>query len=152
MVGIRENEARCELLGYKVPACKTAIFTLRAAMAGLAGCLYANMAEIVTPAVFSLKQAAEVLIWVIVGGLGTLIGPILGAMALSYVKFLLGEQTMIDNSLILGVLLIVVVLGIPSGVVPALIRVWNRYLRRKRNREAQGGARRRLGIVSRDHP
>jgi branched-chain amino acid transport system permease protein len=152
MVGIRENEARCELLGYNVPACKTAIFTLSAAMAGLAGCLYANMAEIVTPAVFSLKQAAEVLIWVIVGGLGTLIGPILGAMALSYVKFLLGEQTMIDNSLILGVLLIVVVLGIPSGVVPALIRVWNRYLRRKRNRESQGGARRRLGIVSRDHP
>jgi ABC-type branched-subunit amino acid transport system permease subunit len=152
MVGIRENEARCELLGYNVPACKTAIFTVSAAMAGLAGCLYANMAEIVTPAVFSLKQAAEVLIWVIVGGLGTLIGPILGAMSLSYVKFLLGEQTMIDNSLILGVLLIVVVLGIPSGVVPALTRVWNRYLRRKRTREAQGGARRRLGIVSREHP
>ena len=152
MVGIRENEARCELLGYNVPACKTAIFTLSAAMAGLAGCLYANMAEIVTPAVFSLKQAAEVLIWVIVGGLGTLIGPILGAMVLSYVKFLLGEQTLIDNSLILGVLLIVVVLGIPSGVVPALIRVWNRYLRRKRKREAQGAARRRLGIPSQEHP
>jgi len=151
MVGIRENEARCELLGYNVPACKTAIFTLSAAMAGLAGCLFANVAEIVTPAVFSLKQAAEVLIWVIVGGLGTLIGPILGAMVLSYVKFLLGEQTLIDNSLILGLLLIVVVLGIPSGVVPALIRVWNRYLRRKRKREAQGAARRRLGIASQEH-
>jgi len=147
MIGIRENEARCELLGYNVPACKTAIFTLTAAMAGLAGCLFANMAEIVTPAVFSLKQAAEVLIWVIVGGLGTLIGPILGAIVLSYVKFLLGEQTMIDNSLVLGVLLIVVVLGIPSGVVPALARVWNRWLRRKRQREGPGGARRRLGIT-----
>ena len=150
MVGIRENEARCELLGYNVPACKTAIFTLSAAMAGLAGCLFANMAEIVTPAVFSLKQAAEVLIWVIVGGLGTLIGPVLGAMVLSYVKFLLGEQTLIDNSLVLGVLLIVVVLAIPSGVIPALLRVWNRYLRRKRQREAPGGTRRRLGAASQE--
>ena len=89
-------------------------------MAGLAGCLFANWAEIVTPRVFSLGQAAEVLIWVIVGGLGTLIGPILGAIALGYVKLLLGEQTMIDNSLILGMLLIVVVLGFRRGVVPAL--------------------------------
>jgi len=151
LVGIRENEARCELLGYNVPATKTAIFTLSAAMAGLAGCLFGNMAEIVTPAVFSLKQAAEVLIWVIVGGLGTLIGPILGAMALSYVKFLLGEQTMIDNSLVLGVLLIVVVLAIPSGVVPALARMWNRYVRRKRRREATGGVRRRLGVSVQEH-
>ena len=146
LVGIRENEARCELLGYNVPGYKTAIFALSAAMAGLAGCLFANIAEIVTPAVFSLKQAAEVLIWVIVGGLGTLIGPILGAMALSYVKILLGEQTLIDNTLILGILLIVVVLGIPSGVVPALFRMWNRYLRRKRRREGQSAARRRLGV------
>jgi branched-chain amino acid transport system permease protein len=150
LVGIRENEARCELLGYNVPAYKTAIFTLSAAMAGLAGCLFANMAEIVTPAVFSLKQAAEVLIWVIVGGLGTLIGPILGAIVLSYIKFLLGAQTLIDNSLVLGVLLIIVVLGIPSGVVPALMRIWNRYQRRKRRREAPGGARRRLGVSAQE--
>ena len=97
LVGIRENEARCELMGYNVPALKTAIFSVCAAMAGLAGCLFANWAEIVTPHVFSLGQAAEVLIWVIVGGLGTLVGPILGAMALGYVKLLLGEQTVIDN-------------------------------------------------------
>jgi branched-chain amino acid transport system permease protein len=66
-------------------------------MAGLAGCLFANWAEIVTPSVFALKSAAEVIIWVIVGGLGTLVGPVLGAMALGMVKLLLGEQTVIDN-------------------------------------------------------
>ena len=124
LLGIRENEVRCELMGYNVPAYKTAIFTIAAAMAGLAGCLFANWAEMVTPRVFSLGQAAEVLIWVIVGGLGTLIGPILGALVLGYVKILLGEQTVIDNSLILGALLIVVVLGIPRGVVTALLRLW----------------------------
>jgi urea transport system permease protein len=147
LIGIRENESRCELMGYNVPACKTAIFTVSAAMAGLAGCLFANWAEIVTPRVFSLGQAAEVLIWVIVGGLGTLIGPILGAIVLGYVKILLGSQTVIDNSLILGTLLIVVVLAIPRGVVPALQRVWTARGRWARRRESHGGGRRRLGAA-----
>jgi ABC-type branched-subunit amino acid transport system permease subunit len=74
LIGIRENEARVELLGYSAPLYKTAIFTISAAMAGLAGCLFANWAEIVTPGVFSLGQSAEVIIWTIVGGLGTLVG------------------------------------------------------------------------------
>jgi ABC-type branched-subunit amino acid transport system permease subunit len=145
LVGIRENETRCELMGYNVAATKTAIFTVCAAMAGLAGCLFANWAEIVTPRVFSLGQAAEVLIWVIVGGLGTLVGPILGAIALGYVKLLLGEQTVIDNSLILGALLIIVVLGIPRGVVPTLERLWNASRRRSRGRAGEHAARRTLG-------
>ena len=64
LIGIRENEARVELLGYSAPAYKTAIFTISGAMAGLAGCLFANWAEIVTPGVFSLGQSAEVIIWI----------------------------------------------------------------------------------------
>jgi len=152
LVGIRENEARCELMGYNVPALKTAIFTVCAAMAGLAGCLFANWAEIVTPRVFSLGQAAEVLIWVIVGGLGTLVGPILGAIALGYVKLLLGEQTLIDNSLILGALLIIVVLGIPRGVVPTLQRMWSTGSRRARHRAGDARARRTLGASVRERP
>jgi branched-chain amino acid transport system permease protein len=146
LIGIRENEMRCELLGYNVAAYKTGIFALSAAMAGLAGCLFANWAEIVTPAMFGLSQAAEVLIWVIVGGLGTLIGPILGAVVLGYVKILLGQQTLIDNSLILGALLIFVVLAMPRGVVPALQLVWGSIRRRARARSGRHGTRRRLGV------
>ena len=149
LIGIRENEERCELLGYNVAAYKTGIFSVSAAMAGLAGCLFANWAEIVTPSVFSLGQAVEVLIWVIVGGLGTLIGPILGAMALGYVKLLLGEQTVIDNSLILGALLIAVVLGLPNGVVPAIRRIWNAARLKLRRRVSEGSTRRTLNASSR---
>jgi urea transport system permease protein len=148
LVGIRENEARCELMGYNVPALKTAVFTLSAAMAGLAGSLFANWAEIVTPSVFSLRQTAEVLIWVLVGGLGTLLGPILGAMVLGAVKLYLGEQTVIDNSLVLGLLLIIVVLGVRRGVVPTLQSWW---VARARRRARKPGARRRLGSAS-DRP
>ncbi len=121
LIGIRENEARTELLGYNAPAYKTAIFALTASMAGLAGCLFANWAEIVTPSVFSLGQSAEVIIWVIAGGLGTLIGPMLGAAVLGMLKLLLGQQTLIDNSIVLGAILILVVLLLPRGIVPALL-------------------------------
>ena len=148
MIGIRENEDRCELMGYNVPAYKTAVFAISAAMAGLAGCLYANWAEIVTPELFALRQAAEILIWVIVGGLGTLVGPIFGAMVLGFIKILLGEQVYIDNSLVLGTLLILVVLALPNGIVPGLWRVWGYVTRRTHRRGPQGADRRRLNVSS----
>lgn len=126
LIGIRENEARVELLGYNAPAYKTAIFALTAAMAGLAGCLYASWAEIVTPSLFGLGQSVEVIIWVVAGGLGTLVGPVLGAVLLGLLKLLLGEQTLIDNSLVLGAILVLVVLLLPRGLVPSLV-AWNRH-------------------------
>ena len=147
MIGIRENEARCELMGYNVPACKTAIFAVSAAMAGLAGCLFANWAEIVTPSVFSLRQTAEVIIWVLVGGLGTLVGPIAGAMLLGAVKLYLGEQTVVDNSLVLGLLLILVVLGFRRGLVPSLHDWWSSRVRPRLVASGVGSARRRLGAA-----
>ncbi len=151
LIGIRENETRMELLGYNVPAYKTAIFAISAAMAGLAGCLFANWAEIVTPSVFSLGQSAEVIIWVIVGGLGTLVGPMLGAVALGSLKVALGSQTTIDNSLVLGAILILVVLLIPRGFAPA-VTAWRRRLAQLQahRRQARGTRRRHLAIQDAD--
>ena len=148
LLGIRENEARIELLGYNAPAYKTAIFALTAAMAGLAGSLFANWAEIVTPALFGLGQSVEVIIWTIAGGLGTLVGPMIGALLLGMLKLLLGEQTLIDNSLVLGAILILVVLLLPRGLVPSLL-AWGR----RRDRSAAGranGSRRRRGGAGND--
>jgi ABC-type branched-subunit amino acid transport system permease subunit len=149
---IRENEARAELLGYNAPAHKTAIFSLTAAMAGLAGCLFANWAEIVTPSVFSLGQSVEVIIWVIAGGLGTLAGPMIGALALGMLKLLLGEQTLIDNSLVLGVILILVVLLLPRGVFAALTSWRTRSERRGGRIETAAGSRRRRRLPNTETP
>ena len=123
-VGIRENETRLSLMGYDVRARKTVLFAIGAAIAGLSGALFANWAEIVTPNLFSLSQSAEIIIWCIVGGLGTRLGPILGAAGLAYVKFLLGQQHMIDNTLILGLILVIFVLFLPRGLVPAIGALW----------------------------
>lgn len=143
LIGIRENEARAELLGYNAAAYKTAIFTISAAMAGLAGCLFGCWAEIVTPGVFSLGQSAEVIIWTIVGGLGSLVGPMIGAAALGMLKILLGQQQYIDNSLVMGTILVLVVLLIPRGFAPAFA-VWRqRALQARVGRRQAGGTRRR---------
>ncbi|MFM1991743.1 MAG: hypothetical protein RJA99_4700 [Pseudomonadota bacterium] len=145
LVGIRENELRVELLGYDVPAHKTAVFTIGAAMCGLAGAFFAMWAEIVTPGVFALGMSAEMIVWVIAGGLGTLIGPMLGAAALTLLKLLLGQQTLIDNSLVLGAIMVIVVLLIPKGIVPTVAGWFGRREQSVANRRGQAASRRRRG-------
>lgn len=137
-VGIRENETRISLLGYDPRARKTILFAAGAAVAGLAGALFANWAEIVTPNLFSLGQSAEIIIWCIAGGLGTRLGPVIGAAGLGYVKFLLGQQTAIDNTLILGAVLILFVLFLPKGVLPAAVDLWRAGFSRRAARRAHG--------------
>jgi len=143
LLGIRENEARVELLGYDASAYKTAVFSLTAAMAGLAGSLFANWAEIVTPSLFGLGQSVEVIIWVIAGGIGTLIGPVVGAVLLGMLKLLLGEQTLVDNSLVLGAILILVVLLLPRGLVPSIMAWRERRAVSVAGRARSGGSSRR---------
>ena len=92
IVGIRENERRAELLGYDPRAYKLATFTIGAALAGLAGCLFANWGAFVSPTIFGLAQSAQIIIWVIVGGRGTLIGPIIGCIGIQWLSALLGEN------------------------------------------------------------
>ena len=123
-IGIRENDQRMSLMGFDTRARKTVLFAIGAAIAGLAGGLFANWAEIVTPGLFGLRQTAEIIIWCIVGGLGTRMGPILGAAGLAYLKFLLGQQSMIDNTLITGLVLVLFVLFLPKGIVPAVVNLW----------------------------
>jgi branched-chain amino acid transport system permease protein len=133
-VGIRENETRMSLMGYDVAARKTVLFTIGAAIAGLAGALFANWAEIVTPNLFSLGQSAEIIIWCIVGGLGTRIGPILGAAGLAYLKFLLGQQSLIDNTVLTGLILVLFVLFLPKGLAPAIDCFFRAAFGRRRRR------------------
>lgn len=145
LMGIRENELRVELLGYDVPAHKTAVFTVGAAMCGLSGAFFAMWAEIVTPGVFALGLSAEMIVWVIAGGLGTLIGPMLGAAALTLLKLMLGQQTLIDNSLVLGAIMVIVVLLIPKGIVPTVAGWRGRRERAVASRRGQLSGRRRRG-------
>jgi branched-chain amino acid transport system permease protein len=90
---------------------------------------------------------------VIAGGLGTLIGPMMGAAALTLLKLLLGQQTLIDNSLVLGAIMIVVVLLIPRGIVPTVVGWRSRRERAVASRRGQASSRRRRpGALPADAP
>jgi len=120
IVAIKENEQRSLLLGYDARAYKLFAFTLGGAIAGLAGCLFANWGAFTSPTVFGLAQSAQIIIWVIVGGLGTLVGPIVGCMLIQWLTTLIGTQQTVNANLVLGAILVVFVLLVPRGLVPSL--------------------------------
>jgi len=120
VVAIRENETRAMLLGYDPRLYKTITFAIGGGIAGLAGCLFTNWGGFVSPTVFGLQQAAQVIIFVLLGGLGTLLGPILGAVAVQYLIIAIGTQQTFNANLILGIVLLAFVLLIPRGVLPSL--------------------------------
>ncbi|MFX3653965.1 MAG: ABC transporter permease subunit [Paracoccaceae bacterium] len=145
-VAIRENETRAELLGYDTRLYKLGIFTIGAGVAAIGGVLFCNGVGRVTPDVFSLYNAALTIIWVIVGGRGTLIGPIGATFGLFYLTASLGGQSVFNNNLVLGIILILFVLLVPKGVAPTLID-WTRRRsrpagreRRRRRARPEGGA------------
>ena len=78
--------------------------------------LYANWNSYVSPTVFDLGFSAQIIIWVVVGGLGTLVGPLVGAMILGFATIELGTQQTVDVNLILGVILVLFVLAVPEGL------------------------------------
>ena len=130
-IAMRENETRCELLGYDTRLYKLGIFTVGAAIAALGGIFFGIGVSRVTPDVFSLPQSALTIIWVIVGGRGTLIGPILATFALYFLTSSLGSQGVLNTNLVLGVLLVAFVLLVPKGVVPGVADLLERTARRR---------------------
>ncbi|MFU0504705.1 branched-chain amino acid ABC transporter permease [Pseudaminobacter sp. NGMCC 1.201702] len=119
VVAVRENERRAELLGYDARFYKLAAFTLGGGIAGLSGCLFANWGMFISPDVFGLAQSAQVIIWVIVGGTGTLLGPIVGCFIVQWLATQLGTQQLLNANLVLGIILIGFVLLVPKGIVPS---------------------------------
>ena len=86
LIAIRDAETRTRFLGYRVESYKLFVFTLSACMAGVAGALYVPQVGIINPSEFSPANSIEAVIWVAVGGRGTLIGAALGAVVVNYAK------------------------------------------------------------------
>ena len=119
--GIRWNEGRLAALGFNTYAFKLLSFVIAGAFAGLAGVLYATIDGYVTPDLFGWRQSGVAIMMVVLGGVGTLFGPILGALSFSLVEEVLKTESLVGPvaanwSLALGVLLIAAVLGAPHGI------------------------------------
>jgi urea transport system permease protein len=116
---IKENETRIAFLGYDVAQFKIFIWTLSAAMAGIAGGLFVPLNKFISPVYLAVAFGTQVVIWVAIGGRGTLVGPLAAAIILGQVQNSADKVTQ-DWQLIVGVLLIVVVLFIPNGLMSLL--------------------------------
>jgi urea transport system permease protein len=117
LVAIRDAESRARFLGYRVERYKVAVFGFSAAMAGLAGALYVPQVGIINPGEFAPANSIEAVIWVAVGGRGTLVGAIIGAVLVNLGKTIFTGVLPELWLFALGGLFILVTLFMPKGVV-----------------------------------
>jgi len=124
LVAIRDAESRTRFIGYRVEHFKLVVFTLSAMLAGLAGALYVPQVGIINPSEFAPANSIEAVIWVAVGGRGTLTGAALGAVAVNFFKTVFTTGALAPYWLFaLGSLFILVTLALPRGILGALSRL-----------------------------
>lgn len=134
LVAVRDAESRARFLGYRVERYKLFVFVVSAMLAGVAGALYVPQVGIINPSEFSPANSIEIVIWVAVGGRGTLAGAALGALIVNAFKTLFTGWFPEMWLFALGGLFILVTLFLPRGVLGAL-----ESLRRPRRAPARVG-------------
>ena len=117
LVAVREAESRTRFLGYRPESYKLVVFVLSAVMAGIGGALYVPQVGIINPGEFAPANSIEAVIWVAVGGRGTLVGAILGALLVNLGKTWLTGALPELWLFALGGLFIFVTLFMPRGIV-----------------------------------
>ena len=122
---IRDDEARVDMLGYNVAFIKTVLLVITCTMAGFAGSLYATVGFI-SPSLLGVFFSTQVLVWVGIGGRGTLVGPIIGAVMVGVLETFLSGQYQDVWPLFVGLTFLGVVLFWPSGLYPLLAHVAGR--------------------------
>ncbi|MFT5690684.1 MAG: urea transport system permease protein [Oceanicoccus sp.] len=117
LIGIRDAESRTRFTGYKVEYFKLFVFVLSAIIAGVAGALYVPQVGIINPGEFAPLNSIEVVVWVAIGGRGTLYGAVLGALLVNYAKTYFTGAMPEVWLFMLGGLFVVSTIYLPKGVV-----------------------------------
>jgi urea transport system permease protein len=137
---VRDSESRARFLGYRVESYKLFVFTVSAMLAGLAGALYVPQIGIINPGEFSPANSIEIVIWVALGGRGTLVGAALGAVIVTSAKSYL-TATMPDLWLfVLGAMFVFVTIFLPRGVLGVIEGAVARARRPRRRAPPAGPA------------
>lgn len=120
---IRDLPLRASTLGYDVPKYQSFIFILFAILSAYAGFLYAPIIEVVHPGLFSITYNVLILVWLIIGGKGTIYGPFLAAILLNIMEFILGSEFSSYYLIIVGVILLLSVLFYKRGIFFKLFKL-----------------------------
>jgi branched-chain amino acid transport system permease protein len=122
LASIRDNESRCAYLGINVPAVKIMLLLVTAVVAGVAGFGYGSFSGVVAPELTGFVLGTELIIWVALGGRGTLWGPLIGTVLINLATAYLSGSLPFAWQLILGIAFVVVIVLLPRGLVPLLLR------------------------------
>jgi urea transport system permease protein len=123
LLALRDAESRVRFLGYSVTSAKLFVFTVSAALAGIAGALYVPQVGIINPSEFSPGNSIEIAIWVSVGGRGTSTGPIVGAVLVNLAKTWLTGAAPETWLFVLGALFVLTTLLFPRGIIGLLRQI-----------------------------
>ncbi len=139
MVAVRDAESRTRFLGWRAEHVKLFAFTLSAVMAGVAGALYVPQVGIINPGEFAPLNSIEVVVWTAVGGRGTILGPVLGALLVNGGKSYFTAAAPESWLFVLGSLFVVVTLFLPRGIVGTIDHGWRALTERRRAARAEKG-------------
>lgn len=123
LVAVRENEQRCKYLGLDTSRLKILVYLACAAIAAIAGYIYAGYAMVVAPELAGFVFGTELVIWTALGGRGTLLGPVFGALIVDYESAQLAGDYPFVWQLIIGVLFVLVIVAFPRGLLPVVFDV-----------------------------
>jgi urea transport system permease protein len=129
ILAVRDAESRARFIGYRVESYKLWVFVASAVLAGIAGALYVPQVGIINPSEFSPVNSIEVVIWVAVGGRGTLYGAVAGALLVNYVKTFFTSALPELWLYALGGLFVLVTVFLPRGVVGAVEQLRRRAIK-----------------------
>jgi branched-chain amino acid transport system permease protein len=117
--GVRSNESRLPYIGFNTQAPKRIAFILAAIVAGVSGALYPMLRGFVSPELMYFSVSGNAVITVVLGGVGTLIGPLFGSSLLMILKSVIGTLT-VHHHIVIGLLFVVIVIFAPKGIVGIL--------------------------------
>jgi branched-chain amino acid transport system permease protein len=138
---LRDDETGARSIGINTASYKLAVFTISAFFAGLAGALFAHFVRLVSPETMALHTTFDTLTMVMIGGLGTIAGPILGAVALTFLsewlRYLEDLLKMNIRLVIYGLLLILTILYMRGGLVGLFSSIWSRLTNDRKDSQGE---------------
>ena len=126
LVAIRENEQRCTYLGIDTARVKVLLMVMAAVVAAAAGYAYAGFTNVVAPELAGFVFGTELVIWVALGGRGTLIGPVIGTVLIDLTSSYLSGSLPFVWQLLIGITFVVVIVALPRGLIPVVGDLWAR--------------------------
>jgi len=126
LIAIRENESRCDYLGINTSRIKILLLVCLSAVSSVAGFLYACYGMVVAPEMAGFQFGTEILIWVALGGRGTILGPVIGTLLIDVSSAYLSGDFPFVWKLFLGLSFVIVIVVMPKGLLPAFIQLVRR--------------------------